>query len=181
MNIKGPRITIRPFQRNDADSIARYANNFKIWLNLRDAFPHPYSTENALDFIRLASEKRPVCDFALEFAGEAVGAIGFIPQNEIYHKSFEIGYWLGEPFWEQGLVTEAVRIFCAYIFENQPEIVRLYARVFSHNPGSMRVLEKAGFQKEGILRQAIFKNGELRDEHCYALLRSDWTGSSTAT
>ncbi len=173
MYIEGPNIKIRPFQQSDVDSIARYANNFKIWLNLRDIFPHPYSRENAKEFIQLANEKMPVCDFALEYQGEAVGAIGFIPQNEIYHRSFEIGYWLGEPFWGRGLVAEAVSIFCAHLFETQPEIVRLYARVFSHNPGSMRVLEKAGFQKEGILRQAIFKNGELRDEHRYALLREE--------
>jgi len=105
--------------------------------------------------------------------GECAGVIGFVPQPDVYAKSADFGYWLGEPFWDRGIMTEAARQTAGYIFQHF-DIVRLYAGEFGWNTASMRVLEKAGFQKECVFEDAIFKDGQLISEHRYSLLKKNW-------
>lgn len=168
------RFTVREFMPEDAPSLARHANNRKIWAFVRDQFPHPYSVENAEDFIRMINSHQPPNAFAIVVGGEAVGGIGVHPQEDVYRYSAEIGYWLGEPFWGKGLMTDIVRGVVAEAFQRF-NIWRIYAGVFSNNPASMRVLEKAGFQQEGIRRAATFKDGKVLDEVMYGLLKEDFT------
>lgn len=158
--------TLRRFRLEDAPSLARFANNRKVWLNVRDAFPHPYTEENARDFIGFVLSSSTERIFAIEVAAEAVGSIGLKPQTDVYRLSLELGFWLGEPFWGRGIMTRAVGEVVDYAFQ-LPDINRVYAQVFEHNPASMRVLEKNGFQLEGILRKAVIKDGKLRDVHLY--------------
>lgn len=172
------RFTVREFVPEDAPSVAKYANNRKIWEQVRDQLPHPYKLEDAEGFIRMVNERQPPNAFAIVIEGEAAGAIGVHPQNDVYRYSAELGYWLGEPFWGRGLMTEIVKGVVGIAFERF-NIWRIYAGVFSSNPASMRVLEKAGFQKEGLLRQATFKDGKVLDEVRYALLKEDFRAEAS--
>lgn len=167
------RFTVREFMPEDAASLAKYANNRNIWVCVRDQFPHPYSQENALEFIKMVNSNRPANVFAIAIGGEAVGGIGVHPQEDVYRYSAELGYWLGEPFWGKGLMTDIVKGVVAEAFRRF-NIWRIYAGVFSSNPASMRVLEKAGFQKEGVRRAATFKDGKVLDEVMYGLLKEDF-------
>lgn len=161
---------LRPFAPEDAESLARHANNIQIWNNVRDLFPHPYKRTDADAFIAFASGKSPVQDFAIVIGSEAVGGIGYVPGIDVERVSAEVGYWLGEPYWGRGMMSAAVKALAAHIFA-ATEIQRLFAPVFSHNPASMRVLEKAGFRKVGILQKAAVKNGRVTDMHYYELTK----------
>lgn len=165
---------IRSWQAGDAPSLARHADNRKIWLQVRDRFPHPYTLEAAEAWVKLAPAADPETQFAIEVNGEAAGGIGVFLQQDVERYSAEIGYWLGEAHWNRGITTAAVRRFTEYAFDRFG-LCRLYANVFETNPGSCRVLERAGYQLEGRLRQSAVKDGQVLDGLLYAALR-EFTG-----
>ncbi|MEK6300067.1 MAG: GNAT family protein [Acidobacteriota bacterium] len=170
MELKLTRSTIRDWRVGDEASLVRNANNHKIWLNVRDAFPHPYTMADAEEWIRKASSDDPMISFAIEVDDAAVGGIGLVPQTDIFRRSAEIGYWLGEEYWSRGIVTEAVKAFTEWAFANF-DLGRLYAGVFEWNPSSARVLEKAGYEFEARLRKAVIKEGQIGDELIYAITK----------
>jgi [ribosomal protein S5]-alanine N-acetyltransferase len=161
---------LRPWRAGDEAALVRHANNRKVWRNLRDLFPHPYTRANADWWIASLKGEDPVCNFAIEVDGEAAGGIGLHPQSDVEWRSAEIGYWLGEAHWGKGITTEAVREVTAYGF-SQLDLLRIHATVFEWNPASMRVLEKAGYTLEGRLRKAITKDGQTIDCMLYAMIR----------
>jgi ribosomal-protein-alanine N-acetyltransferase len=163
---------LREWRLGDTENVQRYANNPKIADKLRDAFPCPYTTEDAETYIQSCisgDQNRQLC-FAIEAEGKAVGSIGIFLKDDVYRKSAEIGYWLGESFWGKGMMSSAVKQICAMAFARY-DIARVFAEPFAHNVGSRKVLEHAGFELEGILRQSVYKNGCLGDSCVYALLR----------
>jgi RimJ/RimL family protein N-acetyltransferase len=123
---------------------------------------------DAEDWIRKASSDDPITSFAIEVDHAAVGGIGLVLQTDIFRRSAEIGYWLGEDYWGRGIVTEAVRAFTDWGFANF-DLSRIYAGVFEWNPASARVLEKAGFEFEGRMNKAVTKEGRIGDELIYAI------------
>ncbi|MCB0521509.1 MAG: GNAT family N-acetyltransferase [Lewinellaceae bacterium] len=161
---------LRPWSIDDLPALVRYANNPKIAQNLTGHFPHPYTAEAGKNFIHMASAPTPTRIFAIEINGEASGGVGVHPQQDIHLKTAEMGYWLAEPFWGKGIMTEVVKEMIDYAFETF-DIVRLYARPFSSNVGSQKVLEKAGFTHEATLKSSIFKNGQILDELIYAIVK----------
>ncbi len=165
---------LRLWSPGDEASLVYHANNYRIWRNVRDQFPHPYTWEDAEVWVGIAGGSTRPTNFAIEVEGEAVGGIGLVLKEDIYRCGAEIGYWLGEEFWGRGLMTEAVRAVTAYAFANF-NLQRIYAGVLEWNPGSMRVLEKAGYRFEARLRKAIIKEGQVMDEMIYAALRDEWT------
>lgn len=160
-------IKLRPLEKADKTWIAVLLNNKKICDNLRDLIPFPYTEKDAIFFINAMKDGNPATVFGIEYNGECCGVISLIPQKDVYSKSAEIGYWLGEPFWNKGILTTAVRLITEYGFQ-QLSFVRLFAGVFEYNPASMKVLEKNGYKKEGVFEKSIFKNGQLWNEHRYA-------------
>ena len=108
MRLQLSKCAVRSWTNDDVGSLVEYANNRKIWLNLRDRFPHPYTRRDGRDFIHLARSMRPETMFAIEVDGHAAGGIGYVPHTDVERISAEIGYWLGEPFWGRGIVTEAL-------------------------------------------------------------------------
>ncbi len=160
--------TIRPFRVADAPSLALYANNRKVWRNLRDLMPHPYSLENAERFIGHALASAPMTNFAIACDGAAVGVIGLRLKADVERVGAELGYWLGEPFWGRGILSEAVPAFTAWALE-EFKLARIEALVFAWNPASARVLEKAGYAREGTLRRSAVKEGQIIDRWLYAL------------
>ena len=160
---------VRSWSMTDVDALARHANNRGIWLNLRDAFPHPYHKRDARSFIRLTLEQDPETNFAIDVEGEAVGGIGFMLRPDVERISAEIGYWLGQPFWGRGIATEALIAVTAYAISRHG-LTRLFAVPFATNSASCRVLEKAGFVLVARLRRSAIKNGEILDQLQYAFI-----------
>lgn len=165
--IKIDKWFLRGWEKTDIAALAKYADNRKIWLNLRDSFPFPYTQSDASSWIN--AQQYPLTNFAIATASEAIGVIGFNLQEDIHRRSAEIGYWLGEPFWNRGIATLAVGAAAKYAFANL-DIVRLYSTVFAWNPASARVLEKNGFKLEGRLIKNVFKDGKTVDSLLYALV-----------
>jgi RimJ/RimL family protein N-acetyltransferase len=162
---------VRSWQPADVDSLARNADNRKIWINLRDAFPHPYTQRDAREFIKSVLRRTPETLFAIAVDGEAVGGIGFVLHPDVERVSAEIGYWLGEPFWGRGIVSEALAAVTRYAIDTH-QLTRVYAVPFAWNAQSCRVLEKAGYVLEGRLRNSAIKDGKLTDQLQYAYIKS---------
>ena len=164
--------TLRPFRDSDLTSLVKYANNYNIAKYLTNQFPHPYTDDDGRKFISSVANNDPVNVFAIEVNGEAAGAIGIFPQSDIHEKNAEMGYWLAEPFWGNGIMTRAIGETVEYGFKTF-DITRIFARPFSINPASQRVLEKAEFTCEARLKNALYKNGSYLDELIYAIRRND--------
>ena len=165
---------LRKWQYNDANSIAKYANNLKIASKLRNAFPYPYTLENAKEYVHSCAdndEKTQMCR-AIVVNGEVVGSIGVFLGRDIYCKTMELGYWLAEPFWGKGIMTKAVKQICNEAFDKF-DIVRIYAEPFANNAGSRKVLENAGFTLEGIMRKGVYKMGETLDYCMYSKIKEN--------
>jgi ribosomal-protein-alanine N-acetyltransferase len=159
---------LRPFREDDLESLVKFANNPKIAGNLTNQFPYPYTHEHGKKFIQMAMSHDPIRIHTIEISGEASGGIGVHPQGDVYCKNAELGYWLAEPYWGKGIVTEAVKQMVDYGFKNF-DITRIYARPYPHNLASQKLLEKVGFKKEAVLKNAFFKNGEYLDELIYSI------------
>jgi len=163
------KYTIREWREDDAASIAQYANNKKIWINLRDAFPHPYTLVDAEAFLCKVMRMNPRTYFAIAFDHEAIGSIGLMPGDDVNRFTAELGYWLAEPFWGKGIMTKAIRALSEYAFE-ELGLHRIFAEPYTTNAASARVLEKSGFTLEGVIRAAVFKDGRILDQYLYAKL-----------
>ncbi len=165
-------LKLRKWNKADLNSLVKYANNWNVAKWLTNGFPHPYTIEDGKAYLSMIANDNPIKVFAIEVDGEAVGSIGIFPQSDIHEKSAEMGYWLAEEFWGQGIMTKAIQEIVAYGFSTF-DIVRIFARPFSTNLQSQRVLEKAGFVFEARLKNALFKNGEFMDELIYVKLKND--------
>ncbi len=161
---------LRPWQLSDKLSLTENANNIHIWNNVRDYFPHPYTVNDGERYINLVMKKpKPHTEFAIDVENKAVGGIGIVLNPDVERITAEIGYWLGEAYWNRGIMTHVVKEMTEYVFEHFP-ILKLYAPVFEFNIASQKVLEKAGFQREAILKKGAIKNGKIIDIYYYSLL-----------
>ncbi len=170
MILSDGQLVLRPFRAEDEPDLARLANNKKVADNLRNAFPYPYSEADARAFLSMVKSQDPQITFAIVYSGALAGTIGLVPGSDIYSQSAELGYWLGEPCWNKGIMTQAIPLIVHHAF-TALNLIRLHAGVFEYNTASRRVLEKCGFVLEGIFRKAIFKNGKFYNEYRYALLK----------
>ena len=159
---------LRPWQPSDLASLVRYANNPLVAQNLMNSFPYPYTEVDGRAFISMALQSKPTNRMAIEVAGEAAGGIGLHLQPDIYCKNAELGYWLAEPYWGQGIMTAAVAQMVAYGFQHF-DIDRIFAKPFGTNGGSQRVLEKAGFVRTQELEKAYEIDGVRYDDWVYRL------------
>ncbi|MBA3295410.1 MAG: GNAT family N-acetyltransferase [Acidobacteria bacterium] len=173
MLLSGVRCSVRPWKQSDAPSLVRHADNLNVARYLRDVFPHPYTRADARTFLRRAVTAQDPTNMAIDVEGQAVGAIGYVPGRDVERYSAEIGYWLGEELWGRGIVTEAIRLVTAHAF-TQLDFLRLFALPFADNPGSARVLEKAGYSQEAVLRSSSVKYGEAKDQLLYAKINPEW-------
>jgi RimJ/RimL family protein N-acetyltransferase len=161
---------VRDWSIRDKASLVRVANNRNVWRNLTDRFPHPYTDADADFWFALQGKTAQPTHWAIEVEGQAVGGIGVELGEGVHAKSGHFGYWLGEPYWGRGIMTAAVRATSEHVFDRF-DVVRLEAPVFEWNPASMRVLEKCGFIREGLLRRSVLKDGQLIDTVLYARVR----------
>ena len=165
---------IRRWELSDARDLATALSNKKIQDNLRDGLPYPYTEQDGREFISamLAANENDTFAFAITVNGKVIGSIGAFRQGNIHRQTAELGYYIAEEYWGKGIMTEAVKQLCDYVFSNT-DIIRIYAEPFAYNIGSCRVLEKAGFQYEGTLRSNALKNGNVFDMKMYSKLKTD--------
>jgi ribosomal-protein-alanine N-acetyltransferase len=173
IEIRTEQFTLRPFGMEDVPSLTEHINNRKIWRNVRDVLPHPYDEDHARNFIKQCLDNKQDYIFAIDLNGGVAGAIGLHHKEDVYRLNFELGFWLGEPFWGRGIMTAVIGKIVDFAFTNT-EVHRLYAEVFDHNQASMRVLTKNNFRHEAVLREAIIKDEKIEDLHVFAWLRSEW-------
>jgi RimJ/RimL family protein N-acetyltransferase len=167
---------VREWQPDDAAGLAKQANDRRVWLGLRDAFPHPYGIEDARRFIALATAKSPPTFFAISVADAVAGGIGYTLHTDVERIGAEVGYWVGVEFWGRGIATAALRALTRHAFAAHPELRRLYAVPYSSNGASARVLTKVGYRCEGTLRESAVKDGRVLDEWMYSILRREVVG-----
>jgi RimJ/RimL family protein N-acetyltransferase len=165
--------TIRPWHISDLNSLLKYADNWNIAKNMANIFPYPFTENDGKKFIEIATKDNPIHIFAIDIKGEAVGGIGINPQTDIFIKNAELGYWLGEPFWGQKIISNAVSQMIDFGFSTY-DIDRIFARPFGTNIASQKILEKNNFKLEGRYEKVLFKNGEYFDELIYAIRRQNW-------
>ena len=165
---------IRKWELSDASDLAVVLSNIKIQDNLRDGLPYPYTEQDGADYISamLSADENETFAFAITVDSKVIGSIGVFRQGNIHRQTAELGYYIAEEYWGKGLMTEAVKQICTYIFEKS-DIIRIYAEPFAHNIASCRVLEKAGFKYEGTLRNNAVKNGKIIDMKMYSLLKTE--------
>ena len=169
---KQENFRLREWKLTDIVSLVKHINNEKIWNNVRDGLPYPYTMLDADKYIRMVQAQPHVQNFAIEVAGEAVGGVGIVPLTDVERLSAEVGYWLGEDYWGRGITSEAVALLVDYVFR-ETGIIRLFASVYEYNPASMKVLEKVGFTRQAILRDAAIKNGRVIDMYYYDLIKRE--------
>ena len=163
---------LRHFKNGDHESLIENANNIKIFNNVKDTFPHPYTDADANWWIEFCKgTDKPATTFAIDVDEEVVGAVGIIIGTDVQRVTAEIGYWLGENYWGKGIAVEALKQMTDYTFRSFPDLVRLWAAVFEYNKPSMRVLEKTGYELEGIRKKGAIKNGVVIDEYVYVKFR----------
>ena len=160
---------VRSWETNDVASLVKHANSRKIWMNLRDRFPHPYTKSDGQTFIRASRQMQPETFFAIAVDGAAVGGIGFVLQSDVDRMSAEVGYWLGEAVWGRGIATDALMAVTRLAIEHHG-LTRLFALPFAYNTASCRVLEKAGYVLEARLRRSAIKDGVIVDQFQYAYI-----------
>jgi RimJ/RimL family protein N-acetyltransferase len=163
------KILIREWQISDIKPLAENANNINVWNNLRDYFPYPYTEKDAEEFIAKSLAGEFGIQRAIEVDGKAVGGIGCFPKADVERITTELGYWLGENHWNKGIATQAIKDFVKLVFAYYPEIQKIYAMPFGFNIASQRALEKAGFEREAILKRAAIKNGKVIDLHYFSI------------
>ncbi|MBN8782634.1 MAG: hypothetical protein ABS85_13895 [Sphingobacteriales bacterium SCN 48-20] len=164
-------LRLLPISTADPHRLQALADNIEVARYLKDVFPNPYTIQDANTFLELAQNNVMGHCFALHAGGEFIGVGSVQPQQDIYRRSGEIGYWIGEPFWGKGYGTVAVQQLVHFTF-TETNLTRLFAGVFGNNPASMRILEKAGFTKEAVFRQSVIKHNVLLDEHVFTLLKT---------
>ena len=165
------RCTLREWRRDDVPALLRHAGNRNVQRNMHDLFPHPYTERAAREWCD-GGWRRMGHVWAIEVDGEAVGGGGVSPDHAPYSCSAEFGYWLGEPYWGRGIATEVAGALADYALKLHG-ITRVYATVHAHNTASMRVLEKNGFTREGLMAASTLKDGRPIDRVLYAKVRAD--------
>ncbi len=164
-------VLLRELMDSDLNKLAIYANNDKVSINLRDGFPKPYTIESAKTFKKMVDSQNPKTFFAIEYQNDYVGNISLSQGSDVYRKSAEIGYFVGEPFWNKGIATKAVNLITEWGFSHL-DIVRIYTGVFDYNQASQRVLLKCGFVQEAVFEKSICKNNKIFNEIRFAKIKS---------
>ena len=168
--MSSPVFHLRPFRTDDLAALVKHANDPTVAANLTDAFPHPYTEDAGHAFLAEAMKPLPFRR-CIDIGGEACGAIGLHPKQDLWRRNMELGYWLAREHRGKGIMTEAIRNMVDLGFAEFPEITRIYATPFGSNIASQRALEKAGFILEAKLIGTLVKNNVVQDEWIYAVRR----------
>jgi ribosomal-protein-alanine N-acetyltransferase len=163
---------LRPFRMEDLPALVKHASDPTVAANLTDSFPNPFTEEAGRAFIETAMNTVPPLRRAIDIGGEACGAIGLHPKQDLWRRNMELGYWLGAAHRGKGIMTEAIKRMVQLGFDTYPEVTRIFATPFGSNVASQKALERAGFRLEANLKSTLVKNGVVQDELIYAVRRT---------
>ncbi|MDQ1771853.1 GNAT family N-acetyltransferase [Labilibaculum sp. A4] len=163
-------ILLRKWKFGDEEDLVKSASDLDVSRFLKNSFPYPYTHKDAHRWIHFVNHVAKGYFMAIEVNKEVVGCIGVEQQEDVFCKSAELGYWIGQKYWNRGIMTHVVKETVDHAFLHM-NIVRLYANVFEGNIGSVKVLEKAGFVQEAVLKNAVYKNGNYLDQLIFAIIR----------
>lgn len=168
--LRGDGFVLRPWRRDDLDSLVVHANDPEVTRATADRFPHPYTHEDGERFLSgdVVDFDEPV--FAIAIDGRACGGIGAHPGRAERAHVAEFGYWLGRTHWGRGVMTRVVGVYAPWVMR-ELSLHRLQAGVYDINPASVRVLQKCGFDEEGVQRCAVIKHGRVHDLRMFAKTR----------
>ena len=172
MNLLFDKYLIRDFKIDDINALVTYANDYDVSKFMRDSFPFPYTKDNAEQWVNLVITNKSLLYFAIANEKELIGGIGAVAFDDVHRYTSEVGFWLGKPYWNKGITTNALKVFCNYLF-NYYNFNRLTANVFEGNDASRKVLEKVGFILEGRQRKSVFKENKFIDHYIYGLLKEE--------
>jgi ribosomal-protein-alanine N-acetyltransferase len=185
-------IRIRRFRPSDNTALSIHGTSQNVGAHLTDRMPQPYTPSHAASWIahnldptnhvpsglynditRTSSGPRIPANYVICVAEEPCGTIGleFGDINSIYRRSASVGYWLGSRFWEQGIMSLVVPAFVVWVWKTFPVLLRLNGGVFAGNPASAKLLLKAGYKYEGTKQGSAVKNGVVRSEEMYGMVR----------
>jgi RimJ/RimL family protein N-acetyltransferase len=168
------RLNLRLFQKSDAETVALLCNNYNIYKSTL-YLPYPYHINDALSWIETHYDNF-IADKLYEFAitdketGEVFGAIALSNNKNFNHG--ELAYWIGESYWARGYATEAAKAVLQFAFK-EVKLHKVFARYFSSNIASGKIMEKIGMKQEGILKEHIFKEGKYEDLVYYGILEKE--------
>ncbi|KAI2612681.1 acyl-CoA N-acyltransferase [Hypoxylon fragiforme] len=175
--VKTDKCFVRPYTLDDALPLATAANHQVITNYMRNSFPNPYTLQDSNFWINSCLTSNPMVNFCICAPdGTPAGGIGLTQGRDVEYRTWEVGYWVAQEHWGKGIATSALRAFSVWAIQQFPEILRLEAGVHSGNEGSLKVLERAGYTKEGVRRKAVCKGGEIRDMITFSLLREEVEG-----
>ncbi|BDZ68409.1 GNAT family N-acetyltransferase [Methanobacterium ferruginis] len=172
MRIECETCVLRRWKTSDLEDLVENANNYHIAINMRDLFPSPYTLEDGKNWLEITSCEEKNCFLAITVNNHAVGGIGLTLGEDIERISAELGYWLGEKYWGKGITSSAIKGIVNYGF-NELGLERIFAKPLEYNTASRRVLEKNGFQLEGIMKKSVIKEGKIYNQALYALTREN--------
>ncbi len=168
------RLVLRAPHEEDIDALAHLANNANV-ATMVSRMPHPYTTADAADFVRRTKVGEiGKCVYAITKAdnGAFLGCCGVEPTGD--PNTVEIGYWLGEPYWNQGYTTEAAHALIDMVFRTRENVAQIDARCRVTNVASRRVVQKCGFQFQGSGLAASLALGSTVPVEWYRLDRKTW-------
>ncbi len=172
MIIKSKNFILRPYRKGDEKSLSQNISHRHIYrytLNI----PFPYTVSNAkrwIDYNKKISKSKNIkeINFAIDKNGKVIGGVGF---REMEKEQGEIGYWLGNRYWNRGIMTEAIKLFTDFGFQKL-KLTKIYAPVFSMNKASARVLQKNGYNLEKSLQNHGLKDGKPIDAVMFAKVKN---------
>lgn len=169
------RLVLRAPHIEDIDALAHLANNAAI-ATMVARMPHPYTAKDAADFVRRTNiGEIGKCVYAITKAdnGEFLGCCALEP-NPVDDSTLELGYWLGEPYWNKGYATEAAHALIDMAFRTREWVGRIDARCRVTNIASRRVIQKSGFQFQGTGMVGNLAMGGTVPVEWYRLDRKTW-------
>lgn len=168
-------INLREYRDSDVKRLQSLANNENVAKYMTSVFPSPYTHDDAQWWLSTGCKSGIVR--AIEYDGEFVGSVGGNVKTDERSRTAAVGYWIGEPYWGKGIASAALKLFSQQLFAST-NLLRLEASICGPNSASMRTAEKAGFEKEAVLRNALFMNDTVYDEHIYSMLSENANESS---
>ncbi|WP_052736416.1 GNAT family N-acetyltransferase [Aquincola tertiaricarbonis] len=168
----GQRCTLRELVPADAPSLQRNADDVEVWRNLFEGFPHPYTMADAIAWCDGGAHDSAYGHvWGIDVRGEVIGCVNVAPQQGPLRCNAEVGYWIGQPHWRHGIATEALGLVTAWVWQELPDITRLFAPIFAWNTGSQAVAGKCGYVKEADMPRSAIKDGRVIDRVQFAIYR----------
>lgn len=162
---------LRPLRLTDGADLVRHADDAELADSVGGSFPHPYTAQDATQFILLNVGRTDSTQLCLTQDDRLIGMMGIVSAFRPSSVFAELGYWTGRSACGQGVTTLALSVYATHLFDRYPALNRLEALTFPHNIASQRVLEKAGFVREAVLKGRARYHGQIVDDFLYARWR----------